>query len=251
MNLKKIETIFREFIVNTPFINKIYFYLKIIKKSKKRYYYGENSEDVLINSFFRKKKQGVYLDIGCYHPIRASLTYGLFKKGWSGINVDISKNTINLFNICRPKDLNLNIGISDENLETEYFQAGIINQANSLNEINNAKKVKIKTVNLDTLIEKYQIKKIDYLNIDAEGLDYKVISGFSLKKIRPILITIEDFNNQNYDIKNLMKNEINDFFYNKNYFLYSRTYCTSFYIDNKYKNIIPKLLDTSTNFFFD
>jgi hypothetical protein len=33
-----------------------------LKKSKKRYHYGENSEDALINSFFSKKKYGTYLD---------------------------------------------------------------------------------------------------------------------------------------------------------------------------------------------
>jgi hypothetical protein len=40
-------------------------------------------------------------------------------------------------------------------------------------------------------------------------------------------------------------------YYYNNYFLYSRTYCTSFYIDNKYKSMIPKLLDTTLDFSFD
>ena len=250
MNLKKIEIAFKNLILKTFLLNKIYLFLKIIKKSKKLYHYGENSEDVLVNSFFNKKKNGIYFDIGCYHPIRGSLTYQLFKKGWKGINVDISKETINLFNLCRPKDLNLNIAISDKNSKTKYFQAGVINQANSLKKINGAKKVKIDSMTLDSLIEKYNIKKIDYLNIDAEGIDFKIISGFSLKKIRPALITIEDTNNNIYDMSSLLKNKINSFFYKNNYFLYSRTYCTSFYVDNKYKKLIPKLLNTTLNFSF-
>jgi hypothetical protein len=96
--------------------------LSLLKKSKKRYHYGENSEDALINSFFSKKKHGTYLDVGCYHPIRGSLTYNLYKKGWSGINIDLSKETIDLFNICRPNDLNLNIGISHKNSNSKYFR---------------------------------------------------------------------------------------------------------------------------------
>lgn len=189
--------------------------------------------------------------MGCYHPIRGSLTYGLYKKGWSGTNIDLSKETIDLFNICRPNDLNLNIGISDKNSNSKYFQVGHINQANSLKKIRGAKKIKIKTINLNYLIKKYRIKKIDYLNIDGEAFDYKIISGLSFKKIRPILVTIEDDNNNDYDIKNLLSNKINNLFYYNNYFLYSRTYCTSFYIDNKYKNMIPKLLDTTLDFSFD
>ena len=252
MKLKKIEFTVKNFILKIYFLRKIYLFLKIIKKSKKRYHYGENSEDALINSFFSKKKHGTYLDVGCYHPIRGSLTYSLYKKGWSGTNIDLSKETIDLFNICRPNDLNLNIGISDKNSNSEYFQVGHINQANSLKKkIRGATKIKIKTINLTYLIKKYQIKKIDYLNIDGEAFDYKIISGLNFKKIRPNLITIEDDNNNDYDIKNLLRNKINILFYYNNYFLYSRTYCTSFYVDNKYKSMIPKLLDTTLDFSFD
>lgn len=56
MNLKKIEIAFKNLILKTFLLNKIYLFLKIIKKSKKLYHYGENSEDVLVNSFFNKKK---------------------------------------------------------------------------------------------------------------------------------------------------------------------------------------------------
>jgi hypothetical protein len=251
MKLKKIELTVKNFILKIYFLRKIYLFLKIVKKSKNRYNYGENSEDALINSFFSKKKHGTYLDVGCYHPIRGSLTYSLYKKGWSGTNIDLSKETIDLFNICRPNDLNLNIGISDKNSDSEYFQVGHINQANSLKRIRGTTKIKIKTINLTYLIKKYQIKKIDYLNIDGEAFDYKIISGLNFKKIRPNLITIEDANDNDYDIKNLLRNKINNLFYYNNYFLYSRTYCTSFYIDNKYKNMIPKLLDTTLDFSFD
>ena len=250
MNLKKIEIKIKNFIIKNFFFKKIYFYFKIIKKAKKRFYYAENSEDVIVNALFDKIKKGVYLDIGCYHPIRGSLTYKLFKKGWKGINVDLSRESIDLFDISRPKDLNLNMAISDKNITTKYFQVGNINQANSLEKINGAKKIQIDSINIDTLIKKFDLKKIDYLNIDAEGADYKIITGFSLKKIRPILITIEDVNNNNFDLKSLLKNKMNNFFYKKNYFLYSRTACTSFYVDIKYKKIIHKVLNTTIDFTF-
>ena len=43
---------------------------------------------------------------------------------------------------------------------------------------------------------------------------------------------------------------MNNFFYKKNYFLYSRTACTSFYVDIKYKKIIHKVLNTTIDFTF-
>ena len=137
--MKLFEKNIKDWIIKTYPFNKLYFILKIIKKSKKRYYYADNGEDVIIRSLFNHKKNGFYVDVGCYHPIKASLTYMLHKKGWYGLNIDISKDSINLFKIARPKDTNLNIGISNKKGEDYYYQLGHINQANSFKVYENAK----------------------------------------------------------------------------------------------------------------
>ena len=109
--MKNIEKKIKDWIINTYPFNKLYFILKIIKKSKKRFYYADNGEDVIIQSLFNHKRGGFYIDVGCYHPVRASLTRLLYKKGWRGVNIDISEDSINLFNIARPKDTNLNLSL--------------------------------------------------------------------------------------------------------------------------------------------
>ena len=43
--------------------------------------------------------------------------------------------------------------------------------------------IKINQKKLDTVLDNYNIKKIDYLNIDVEGYELKVLSGFNIKKI--------------------------------------------------------------------
>ena len=71
-------------------------------------------------------KKGVYLDIGCYHPIKDSNTALLYKNGWRGINIDISKESILMFELFRPNDMNLNIGISNKNgRQKAYFEKSI------------------------------------------------------------------------------------------------------------------------------
>jgi len=46
-------------------------------------------EDIFINNFFKNKKNGIYLDVGAYHPLDGSNTYLLFKKkNWQGIKID-------------------------------------------------------------------------------------------------------------------------------------------------------------------
>ena len=96
--------------------------------------YSMFQEDLTVKKFFKNKKKGFYVDIGCYHPIEGSNTYLLYKKGWRGINVDINKTSIELFNISRKDDENYNFGISNKNQLIKVFFRKKINMLNTLNE---------------------------------------------------------------------------------------------------------------------
>ena len=240
--MKKIEKKIKDYLIKLYPFNKLYFFLKIFKKSKKRYHYADNGEDVIIQGLFNHKKDGFYIDVGCYHPIRASLTHLLYKKGWKGVNIDISEDTINLFNIARPNDKNINIGIMDKEGEEFYYQSSHINQANSFKFYDNVKKVKVKITTLDNIIKKLGIKKIDFLNIDVEYKDFKALQGLNLNNIRPSLITIED--NDAYDVNDVVNSDIYKYLTDKEYFLYSKLNCTNFYLDKKHKNNLHSVLNT-------
>ena len=211
--MKNIEKKFKDYLIKLYPLNKLYFFLKILKKSKKRYHYADNGEDVIIQGLFNHRKDGFYIDVGCYHPIRASLTHLLYKKGWKGVNIDISEDTINLFKIARPNDKNINIGITDKVGEDFYYQSSHINQANSFKYYDDVKKVKIKTTTLDNIIKDLRIKKIDFLNIDVEYTDFKVLQGLNLNSVRPTLIAIED--NDAFDIADLINSDIYKYLINK------------------------------------
>ena len=240
--MKKIEKKIKDYLIKLYPLNKLYFFLKILKKSKKRYHYADNGEDIIIQGLFNHKKDGFYIDVGCYHPIRASLTHLLYKKGWKGVNIDISKDTINLFNIARPNDKNINIGIADKEGEDFYYQSSHINQANSFKFYNNVKKVKVQITTLDNIIKNLGIKKIDFLNIDVEYRDFNALQGLNLNSVRPSLIAIED--NDAYDIADVINSDIYNYMINKEYFLYSKLNCTNFYLDKKYKSNLNDILNT-------
>ena len=240
--MKKIEKKIKDYLIKLYPLNKLYFFLKILKKSKKRYHYADNGEDVIIQGLFNHRKDGFYIDVGCYHPIRASLTHLLYKKGWKGVNIDISEDTINLFKIARPNDKNINIGIADKVGEDFYYQSSHINQANSFKYYDDVKKVKIKITTLDNIIKNLEIKKIDFLNIDVEYTDFKVLQGLNLNSVRPTLIAIED--NDAFDIADLINSDIYKYLINKEYFLYSKLNCTNLYLDKRYKNNLGDILNT-------
>ena len=83
-------------------------------------------EDLIIKDYLKNINNGFYVDAGCYHPLHLNNTYLLYKKNWSGINIDVSQFSIDLFNFLRPDDLNINSAVSNTDSEvTIYFQKKI------------------------------------------------------------------------------------------------------------------------------
>ena len=162
------------------------------------------------------------MDVGCFHPIRLSNTLFLYKKGWIGLNLDLSEKTIDLFNLSRPRDTNLNYGVGDKNCEIEFYYNKDTFQSNTLNDQfkdyflkkKDLKKKKIEVKTLSFLLNKYfPQKKIDLLDIDAEGFDYEVLKGIDFKKniINLIMIEVHSFSQETTDksikIRNLLESE--------------------------------------------
>tara|TARA_Y100000590_G_C15580802_1_gene962261 strand:- start:155 stop:859 length:705 start_codon:yes stop_codon:yes gene_type:complete len=218
-----------------------YFYkkMKIFRNSSKNEHLGEFGEDIFIRRFFKNETKGIYVDIGCYHPVKGSLTYYLFKKGWKGLNVDLSKVSVDLFKISRPRDYNINAAVTDFDGDTSYYESGAINQQNSLISENEKKKIKVKAYKLNTLLNNFKISKVDYLNIDVEGNEFKVISSFDFEKFQPKLISIE----QNiYNSEKLFDDKCHKLLLAKGYFLTSKIGVTCIYLDKKYEESISSIM---------
>ena len=179
------------------FSNKLLYFFyklqKIYKNKSPNYHFAEFAEDVMVNRIFKNYNEGIYIDVGAYHPYKSSLTYKLFKRGWRGMNIDLSKTSIDLFNIARPKDLNICCAISNKTEKKIYFENSPINQQNSLIRQNNKQKeIEIESYRLDELLLSKNLQNPDYLNIDTEGNEMDVLEGIDFKKISPKLITIEE-----------------------------------------------------------
>ena len=184
-----------------------------------------NEEDIFINKYF-KKKTGFFVDVGAYHPLELSNTYLLYKRGWNGINIDISSLSVDYFNYIRPDDININIAVTEKkSIKTIFYQK----KKSPLNTLNfklaskhfslNFKKKKIKSDTLTSIIDKTKFKgiKINFLNIDAEGGDFEVLKSLNFKKYKPKLICVEIIDNFNSSKKAIKKNKIYKFLIQKKY----------------------------------
>jgi FkbM family methyltransferase len=182
---------------------KYYFYFfknyKLIKNSES---FSQEGEDKFLLEYFKDRINGFYIDVGAFHPYRINNTYLLYKKGFRGINIDISATSIDFFNIARPDDINLNVGASDRFEEKFFFSKKNLSFHNTLSKSLAEsdmqtepfkKKYSISCKPLDEIIEetKFSNKIIDFLNIDAEGYDYQVLLGLNLKRYNPEVICIE------------------------------------------------------------
>jgi FkbM family methyltransferase len=162
--------------------------------------YAMNNEDIAILNYFKNRKNGFYVDVGCYHPIHRNNTYLLHRQNWSGINIDTSQFSIDLFNYMRPKDLNYNCAISDKNENIKLFYQKELSQLSTTEKKQaeivfqgNIKEKEIQAFTLNEVLNRgrYKNSKIDFLDIDVEGADLKVLKGLSFDKFKPELICVE------------------------------------------------------------
>ena len=114
-----------------PVFRKVFLYYNLYVRNLKFFFKNSQSqfgEDKKIVKLFLYDKKGIYLDLGCFHPIRQNNTYLLHKLGWKGINIDLNPLSIELFNLARPNDYNVNAAVSNRNKKyISYYTKNIIN----------------------------------------------------------------------------------------------------------------------------
>ena len=151
---------------------------------------------MMADFFFRHKTKGVFIDVGCHHPMINNNSYPLYKRGWNGINIDIDYSAIDSFNFLRSKDTNIEIAVSDTigNSDLYFYHNRAAKNTLSKEKGLDAKQIRsIKTTTLNKIIEEsiYKDQKINFLTIDVEGFELNVLRGFDFKKYKPELVVLE------------------------------------------------------------
>lgn len=161
--------------------------------------FSQFGEDLLLESFFGKNnKNGFYVDIGAFNPIRISNTHLFYKKGWTGINIEPNPEHFEKFRIERQNDINLNLAISDKKSIVEFSCDGAYSGINDTNyphrnRNKDAGIIEVKTAPLGEILEQYLPKgqSIDFMTIDCEGHDSKVVKSNDWNKYRPKVVLVE------------------------------------------------------------
>ena len=196
-----------------PIFKKVFLYYNIYIRNFKFFFKNSQfGEDKKILSLFNNIERGTYLDLGCFHPIRSNNTYLMYKKGWGGINIDLNPLTIELFNVARPTDINICAAVSNKKSFKSLFFDNELSSLNTISEnhtlfLNKAfgkkdlKKRKIKTTTLKNILNKCNIKEVDFMNIDIEGHELEVLKNLDFKKLNIKVICVEIVDYENYSKK--------------------------------------------------
>lgn len=194
--------------------------------------YSQEGEDLLLARYTDSLTSGFYVDIGAHHPFRYSNTYYFYQKGWHGINIDILPGCMRYFDKVRPRDINLEIGISEKEETLTYYQFDepAINGFNkdlSQHRVNNSPykiiaETPVTTMPLAAVLDQYLPKQqpITFFSIDVEGLDLAVLKSNNWDKYKPAFILVEALNE---DISHLGKDELSLYLHTQRYQLSAKT----------------------------
>jgi FkbM family methyltransferase len=149
--------------------------------------HSQFGEDMVLRYLTADTKEGFYVDVGAHHPVYGSNTYHFYRKGWCGINIDASADSIERLNLLRPRDVNIEACLSSkEGYDIEYFMF----DQGAFNTVSPEMALKAKaagarlvatrpmrTTTLPRLLERHLPAgvQIDLLNIDVEGLDEEIL----------------------------------------------------------------------------
>ncbi len=160
---------------------------------------------------FENKRNGFYVNVGAHHPKRFSNTYHFYRfRGWRGINIDAMPGGMKAFHRSRPSDINLEAAVSDSAEELTYFifnetalntfDPDLAAQRNGKQGYYIVRQIPIRTQRLEKILEEYLPAgtKIDFLTIDVEGFDLKVLRSNDFNRFRPTVVLVEDITVTNW-----------------------------------------------------
>lgn len=173
-------------------------------------------EDFVLN-FFNHKKNGIFFEAGGMDGVRHSNTLLLEKEyGWQGLLVepspklynDLVKNRncyhenvllgsnnkeLTYLHIIEPDDVEKHRGSAGLAGVVDFYDPRHLDRIHMrLNETNaSSVEIKMKTISLQSLFDKYNITDIDYFSLDTEGSELDILKSVDFEKVNIKLLGVE------------------------------------------------------------
>jgi FkbM family methyltransferase len=204
-------------------------------------YYSQFEQDKFIyENYFKDKIDGYFVDIGAHDGITLSNSKFFEEIGWKGVCIEPNPKIFELLklnrtNKCIMKAISNKTGTAQffqiingpdmlSGLVDDFTQSAIERINNDINSIPEEPEYDYIEVELDTFNNIIDQTKIDFLSLDTEGNELKILQSINFDKFDINAITVE---NNDYDMK------FANFLIPKGYEFITRLGC-----DEVYKKII-------------
>lgn len=157
-------------------------------------FFSQVFEDYILSIVFKDKSTGTYIDVGAYHSDILSVTKYFYDHGWNGINIEPAKELYEDLNKKRPRDINLNVGVSYKSAIMKFYSIGELSTFDdkiAKQHHRHANNYNVPVTTLNNILGLHPIKSIDFIKIDVEGFEKEVLQGLNLKIYRPAVFILE------------------------------------------------------------
>lgn len=200
--------------------------------------YSQFEEQQIIEKYFENQPKGTLVDIGANDGKTFSNSLGMIEKGWDAVCVEPTNEAFRRLNNLHQERKNVicvNCAITEKQGEDVILVNGshydndtgllsvVLGENHDVNSpipqdvYNWQRYEKIKTESFDTLAEKFNLKVIDLILIDAEGYDYKILQQIDLFKYDVKMVIVETDNSEE------LHKKYHEFFERFGFKLYDRT----------------------------
>lgn len=169
--------------------------------------FAQNFEDVLLARIFRGQTTGFYVDVGAHYPLIDSVTEHFYRLGWRGINIEPLPPAFSELTRIRPRDVNLNVAVAENEGEIPFFALDGFSTLNGEVAARHGKagleprQILTKTRRLDSILREHALGQIDFLKIDVEGAEGGVVRSNDWSRFRPSIVIIEAIDPQTHELR--------------------------------------------------
>jgi FkbM family methyltransferase len=165
--------------------------------------WAQEGEDLALARLLEPRGSGFYVDVGAHDPLRFSNTALFYGDGWCGLNIEPDPEGARRLRSYRRRDVTVNIGVGAAKSEMTFFRFG----ESALNtfsaplakrriEVGSSKLLEQISVPVDRLEnilarELGAGQRIDFMTVDAEGLDLDVLMSNDWSRFRPDFVLAE------------------------------------------------------------
>jgi FkbM family methyltransferase len=177
-------------------------------------YFSQIEQDkYYIENIVNFKCNGVFLDIGAYDGITGSNTYFLEKYlNWTGVLVECNPYVIETCRSNRKSPvcdkavfnnittMNFVIPGGEDIIGGKQQLAGIETELRDESKhyfskaYQNSEIVKVNTITMNDIFEKYNLSIVDYMSLDIEGGEFGALKDFNFEKYKILYIAVEHAN---------------------------------------------------------